>query len=110
MSNNVVDLNRGKGKGGRKKNDPAKTTTGVPQGPKYVGLPCRVCNERHKKYMVVQVLVAASGQPQAIPLMICPSCGYTFIPQDMLDKLKNSIDTPDHIIIPDATPDITKPE
>ena len=97
MGSNIVDFSKGKGKKSRKKNDPAKTSTSVSEGPKYVGLPCKVCNERHKKYMVVQMLIAALGQPQAIPLMICPSCGYTFIPQDVLDKLNvldGSTETP----------------
>ncbi len=108
MSSNIVDFS--KGKGSRKKKCPAKTTTSVLKGPKYVGIPCKVCNERHKKYIVVQTLIAALGQPQALPLMICPTCGYTFVPQDVLDKLKNAIDAPEHIVIPDGTPDTMKPE
>ncbi len=87
MSDNVLDFSKGKRKGSKQ----IKPTTNVMQGPKKVGLPCRVCDKKHEKYIVVQALIAGVGQPQALPLMVCPDCGHVFVPQEVLDKIKKAL-------------------
>lgn len=85
MSNKVLNFNEDK----RKQAKTLRSTTDVltANAPKPV-IRCRVCQNKYEKCPEIQVLVAGKDKPQLLPLMICPTCGHTFVGTVILEQIK----------------------
>ncbi len=91
MSNKILNFSKGK----KRQTKSLKPTTDVltANAPKPVTR-CRVCQNKYEKCPEIQVLVAGKDKPQLLPLMICPTCGHTFVGTVVLEQIKKAVETP----------------